>query len=67
MKKFTNLLPAEAFALRDGVWQPVPASQLVRGDVVRVQSGAGYHCVVAIEFVFLISVSYFFFSLSLSL
>jgi sodium/potassium-transporting ATPase subunit alpha len=40
MKKFKNLLPAEALALRDGIWQPVQASTLVCGDVVRVQSGA---------------------------
>ena len=40
MKKFKNLLPAEAMVLRNGVWQPIPAAQLVCGDVVRVQSGA---------------------------
>lgn len=39
MKKFKSLLPAEAMTLRDGVWQPIPASQLVCGDIVRIQSG----------------------------
>lgn len=39
MKKFKNLLPTQAMALRDGVWQPIEASTLVRGDIVRVQSG----------------------------
>ena len=39
MKKFKSLLPSQAMALRNGVWQPIDASTLVCGDVVRVQSG----------------------------
>ena len=39
MKSIVNLLPAEALVLRDGALMKLPATEIVSGDVVHLQTG----------------------------
>lgn len=39
MADFKNFIPREALAKRDGVWQKVPSSQLVPGDLIQIKGG----------------------------
>ena len=39
MEKFKNMVPPHANVLRDGKWQEIEASQLVKGDIVEIKQG----------------------------
>lgn len=39
MEQFRALVPEVASVLRDGVLQPIPASEIVIGDIIRLKSG----------------------------
>lgn len=39
MKSILDLLPSDALVMRDGDWKKLPSSDLVTGDIVRIQIG----------------------------
>lgn len=41
MEKFRALVPEAAAVIRDGVMKPVPATDIVVGDIIRLKSGEG--------------------------
>ena len=39
MEKFKALVPEAAAVIRDGVMKPLPATNIVVGDIIRLKSG----------------------------
>lgn len=39
MEKFRALVPEAASVIRDGVMKPLPATEIVIGDIIRLKSG----------------------------
>ena len=39
MEKFRALVPEAAAVIRDGVMKPLPATDIVIGDIIRLKSG----------------------------